>query len=96
MQEKSLLFNIFFPIIRRITILNGGFFMSLRDEILETIAKELYWARTKKGLTKRAAAKGIGITENTLRTFEKGEGMPNGSTRTKLKKFYPGVLDEIF
>ncbi len=69
--------------------------MNLQDQILEKMGKGLYWARVKKKLHRGAAAKEIGITVDTLRKVETGKGMPNDIVVGKLKKFYPGVLDDL-
>jgi len=59
------------------------------------LALALYWARIKKGLSRRAAAEKMGLDPRTVSRVEQGKCWPQGETMEKLKEFYPGILDDL-
>ena len=55
----------------------------------------LKMARVGKGLTQREAADQIGVTDTTLRKYERGESFPDVPTIKKIEKAYGVTYDQL-
>ena len=69
-----------------------GFFAM---NVLKTIGTALYWARLDKEMSIKDVALETGLDPRTISNIEKGRAWPQGETGDRLKKFYPGVLDDL-
>ena len=53
-------------------------------------------ARVNAGLTQHDVAEKIGVSENTLRSWENGKTLPSVAVARKLAELYGLSLDNIF
>ena len=55
----------------------------------------LKMARVGKGLTQTEAARQIGVTDTTLRKYEKGKSFPDVPTIKKIEALYGVTYDQL-
>ena len=62
---------------------------------METLSKNLMILRKKRGLSRDAVSKAIGISAKTYERYEKNERNPDAPVLVKLAGFYGVTLDHL-
>ena len=62
---------------------------------METLSKNLMILRKKRGLSRDAVSKAIGISAKTYERYEKNERNPDAPVLVKLADFYGVTLDQL-
>ena len=62
---------------------------------METLSKNLMILRKKRGLSRDAVSKAIGISAKTYERYEKNERNPDAPVLVKLAGFYGVTLDQL-
>ena len=62
---------------------------------METLSKNLMILRKKRGLSRDAVYKAIGISAKTYERYEKNERNPDAPVLVKLAGFYGVTLDQL-
>ena len=62
---------------------------------MDTLSKNLMILRKKRGLSRDAVSKAIGISAKTYERYEKNERNPDAPVLVKLAGFYGVTLDQL-
>ena len=62
---------------------------------METLSNNLMILRKKRGLSRDAVSKAIGISAKTYERYEKNERNPDAPVLVKLAGFYGVTLDQL-
>ena len=66
-----------------------------KGSTMETLSKNLMILRKKRGLSRDAVSKAIGISAKTYERYEKNERNPDAPVLVKLAGFYGVTLDQL-
>lgn len=63
---------------------------------MDTIGQRLKFGREKSGLTQRALAEKLGVSQHTIMRWEKDKGCPNAREAAKLAKLLEVTISFLF
>jgi transcriptional regulator with XRE-family HTH domain len=67
--------------------------MARREEVRESVAKQLRTARTSRGETQEAVARKLGLSRQMINRYENGHDSPRPENLAGLVRYYGILLD---